>query len=578
MPFSPISSKIRWWLPPEQRQRWGDSNILPSSSTLGQIFFDLFYVAGAINLGTLLKESRSNQGILYFIIAGLSIMMIWFDKMRFDARFVTPASKDVFHRILEVLQIGFVATSLSRIRETQVMSDSCQHTDMLEFCGSLFASFMITIFRYLEVIWFEIGDPGAKVAALIDIKWKLAPTLFFLAATIDSSLSYFGNQETCQRNDRPIKYCLGAWIAWVVIGYIYMMVLTPKEGLREVSVPMNIHFCMHRYGEWFMLMFGESIISLLIVDGHNESFDYNIAFFSGILSVVFLAHLHFAAEPHRPESHALGRSRRSSFLYTLIVPIYSVALIAIGVSYKMFLCEFISGYYDAGDSAHRFLNKDGDRGGETYNSYYEQEQRQQFAANLFSGSITAVMICADLMLLLHKGLPEVLRESRMLSKCSLTVFVFLKVFLLVLLCILCFFQNDPHIIAFCGLAAIVFQEFLLYFSLFFTEQRKQAESTDHGTGDAEVFIDVSTWLSTKSTFPANVSDERSEQTLLALFERQELNYDNEHVQGQAGLATGSRHDEDFPDEHGIKGSGYAKMTDGNAENVARSFGSHPSTP
>ena len=49
---------MRLWSPPKQRQRWdpNDTEILPSGNW-GQIFFDLFYVGGCINLGSILKEA-----------------------------------------------------------------------------------------------------------------------------------------------------------------------------------------------------------------------------------------------------------------------------------------------------------------------------------------------------------------------------------------------------------------------------------------------------------------------------------------------------------------------------------------
>ena len=525
---------MHWWLPPEQRQRWGDSRTLPTS-TLSQIFFDLFYVAGAINLGTLLKNSRDPHGILYFVGTGFAIMMIWFDKMRFDARFATPIGRDVVHRCLEVLQIGLVATALSRIRPAAVMSDACNHTDMLEFSGSLCLSSIVTMYRYIEIMCFSsvtAVDPGARVAARMDVQWKIVPTLLFLVATVDSFLSYFGNDpDACQRSDLPIQCCLAAWFAWIVVGYCCMVIYTPKDRGEtvKVSVPMNIQFCMHRYGEWFMLMFGESIISLLIVDGNNESFDYNVSFFSGILSIVVLAHLHFALEPHEADAHALGRSRRSSFVYSVIVPVYSVALIAIGVSYKMFLYEFIIGYYDGDAAAHRLLVEDGQNNhGSVYDSYYEQEKRQQFAANLFCASIATVMICADLILLVHKGVPEVIREARTLSSRSLIIFILTKLVLLVLLAILIIVQNDPHVVAFCGLAAIVSQELWRGLYLFHTTVQKPNDTTAAGDHPAdlskppEAFINVSTWLSTMSALPGHARNESTRERVLALFERKGL--------------------------------------------------------
>ena len=47
------SSSVPFYAPPLQRQRWGDDHVLPHVDW-GDIFFDLFYVAAAYNLGGLL--------------------------------------------------------------------------------------------------------------------------------------------------------------------------------------------------------------------------------------------------------------------------------------------------------------------------------------------------------------------------------------------------------------------------------------------------------------------------------------------------------------------------------------------
>jgi hypothetical protein len=57
-----------------------------------------------------------------------------------------------------------------------------------------------------------------------------------------------------------------------------------------------------------MLMLGESVLSLLIVDVTATS-DYYKAFFSGILSITLLEFLHFRSQPHEEDDHALRRSK-----------------------------------------------------------------------------------------------------------------------------------------------------------------------------------------------------------------------------------------------------------------------------
>eukprot|EP00536_Pseudo-nitzschia_multiseries_P010767 jgi/Psemu1/168308/gw1.338.48.1 len=387
---------MKWWSPPKQRQLWGETKILPSDNW-GQIFFDLFYVGGAYNLGNVIKTSEQDfRCILYFCAAGFPSMMMWYDKLYFDARFTTRPGHDAFHRFFEILQLCCVATALSRIRSVDIMSHPCTHSDVFQFSISLFLNSMLTIGRYIEVVQYVIGDPAAHMVARRDIKCRIIPTTFLLAATVDSGILYYGGAgDECAVNERPMWFVLASWMSWVIIGYCDHVIFAPKRQCIETSVPLNVHFCMHRYGEWFMLMFGESIMSLLIVEGDNESFNHSVKFYSGVLSVICLAHLHFQSEPHHNEDHALTRSRHSNYLYTILVPVYSMTLIATGICYKMFLYDYEKGNYrrSLGDSNY----------GAEYTDTDYKEKKQQFTADLFSGSIATVLLCTDLNALLHQG-------------------------------------------------------------------------------------------------------------------------------------------------------------------------------
>jgi len=513
------------WSPPKQRQRWGETHILPISAW-GQIFFDLFYVGGAYNLGNVLKSSKDVRGILYFCGAGFPVMMMWFDKMHFDARFTTRPGHDSVHRIVEVLQLCCVATALSRIRSVDTLSNSCEHTDMFQFSLSLFLNSMINISRYIEVALFVVGDPVAKVAAKRDIRWRIVPTLFFLGAACESGIFLYTENAECIPSDRPIWFCLFGWVSWVVVRYCGDVVFRPKGRYREISVPMNVHFCMHRYGEWFLLMLGESIISLLIVEGDNESFLHAVTFYSGILSVICLAHLHFRSEPRNKDDHALGRSQSSHYLYTILVPIYSAALIAIGVSYKMFLYDF----KQQTDGKGRMLG--GESGQyDTYSNNNEYlEKKQQYTADLFSGSMVTVLICTDLMVLLHQGVRAILDHVNKIPKVRLIVLVCLKYSLVVFLALVSCFQNDPHFMAIFSLGAILFQEFLQR-AFRSSQESPVVESTDvkEGKNDDYSIQTISTQtLSTINSFDYDseyvndIESFRSSRYALAKFEQQQI--------------------------------------------------------
>jgi len=345
----------------------------------------------------------------------------------------------------------------------------------------------------------------ARHVAGRDILCRLPPTLFLLAATVESGKSYFdadlAHDGQCAANEKPVWYCLLSWTASLATDYGHRVLWAPhkREHLEETSVPLNVHFCMHRYGEWFMLMFGEGIMSLLIVEGDNESLNHNLKFYAGILSMTFLANLHFKSEPAGPHAdHALSRSRSSNFLYCWFVPIYSMALIATGVCYKMFLYDYVYvNMYSLDDDGNHYerRNLGGNNEGQGYvatndghdnndDSFYEHlEEHQQGTADLFSRSLALVLACTDLNLLLHAGRQAVRDQTRAIPPCRRAFLILSKCASLCFLAVfLSALQNDPHLMTLFGLGAILLQE--VWRRCFKVWQQEDAETS--GVDDAGV--------------------------------------------------------------------------------------------
>lgn len=83
-----------------------------------------------------------------------------------------------------------------------------------------------------------------------------------------------------------------------------------------------------------MVMLGESVLSLLIV-GDPESSAYYKTFFCGILSITLLEYLYFRSQPHRPDDHAMRRSKEAGILFNYLMFIYCGALLILGTTYKV---------------------------------------------------------------------------------------------------------------------------------------------------------------------------------------------------------------------------------------------------
>ena len=77
-----------------------------------------------------------------------------------------------------------------------------------------------------------------------------------------------------------------------------------KGDIRNWYVPTNIDYLIHRYGEFVMLMIGEGVLSLLIIETIETPSYYDVVEF-GLLTMIFIHVLKTESDPHDSSKHAL---------------------------------------------------------------------------------------------------------------------------------------------------------------------------------------------------------------------------------------------------------------------------------
>lgn len=202
-----------------------------------------------------------------------------------------------------------------------------------------------------------------------------------------------------------------------------------------------------------------SVLSLLIVDV-SEGFSYYQTFFAGVLSVILLEYLHFRSQPHDPDDHAMRRKAEAGVAVTLLMYVYSVALLVIGVSYKMLLQEHV--YENSGKR--RFLSPIVERllaGGESAALRFDTDDRRQRIAHFFGASLAIVFVCLDGMSLAHKGITASLNRCQCkethVVRLSVIIMVVFRVALVVFFATLSQYCTDPSLLATLGFVGIVCQ-------------------------------------------------------------------------------------------------------------------------
>eukprot|EP00588_Corethron_pennatum_P014271 CAMPEP_0194274012 /NCGR_PEP_ID=MMETSP0169-20130528/7210_1 /TAXON_ID=218684 /ORGANISM="Corethron pennatum, Strain L29A3" /LENGTH=592 /DNA_ID=CAMNT_0039017107 /DNA_START=35 /DNA_END=1813 /DNA_ORIENTATION=+ len=477
------SVKLRLFSPPCQRQKWGSDQILPHVNW-GDLFFDLFYVAAFYNLGNILVGDPSWFGILYFLGCYFPVLGLWTQKCYYDSQFTY--GDDILHKVFEIVVLVVLATNVSSIAPVPRMSNPNKYVDMFCFSLSLTGSTLLDCARYLECYWFGRGQrKNIAHVATVALQYQILPLVCYVASTIVAGMAFFGNSydgdyrreltgdsdsdgaaTDCDNNNQNhipiilllVGYFFAQFGLIVRVGCFY-----PKHGNhKKLTIPMNIDFFIHRNGELTMLVLGESVLSLLIVDG--ETGNYHRTFYFGIVTVVLLQMLHFQSQPHDADAHAMRRHKNSGLLFGRVFPMYAAALITVGASYKLFM------YSSSSDSKKRRLISEfsgtgyrwlaGGSGGDS-GCGPSGEEMEQMVAHLFSWAMAIVFVCLDVMTLAHVGLKEV-------NRCKLdgvAKYNIKGIFLVVLprglvtifIATLSLWQKDPSTLAGLGLAAVVCQ-------------------------------------------------------------------------------------------------------------------------
>jgi len=212
------------------------------------------------------------------------------------------------------------------------------------------------------------------------------------------------------------------------------------------TIPMNVGYFIHRIGDWIMLMLGESIFSLIIVDIPNETPAFRVTFYCGILTVVMLMYLHYESEPHDADTHAMRRSKDAGVVWNIVVHIYSFALISLGAAFTFFLTNFDN------DQNYRRLAGGNDDGTDI-------ETLRQKSANLFCISLAIIFACYDGMTALHIGYTAASKRLGSTER-KTWIAVALRAAVIPFTATICLWETDPTHLSYIGLLIMVVQVLL----------------------------------------------------------------------------------------------------------------------
>lgn len=167
----------------------------------------------------------------------------------------------------------------------------------------------------------------------------------------------------------------------------------------------------------------------------------------------------------------------------MVNAVYSASLIAVGVSYKLFMYEFTYGERRLEDQENLLIERDLAGGGGL-----TADERRQAAANVFSAAMTLVFVCLDLMILLHRGLKSSINrcqcpKTKVMNWNGILLTV-ARISLALFFATLSQYATNPQYLSVLGLAGVVAQ--LIFRKLgriIFLDREKDEAEEDNCEGE-----------------------------------------------------------------------------------------------
>jgi PAS domain S-box-containing protein len=200
-------------------------------------------------------------------------------------------------------------------------------------------------------------------------------------------------------SDLPLTLTAAAYLLSLVLTAWHRFRVTGGKGdIRNYFVPNNVDYVIHRYGEWTLLMIGEGVLSLLIVETVESREYYTIASL-GILTVILIQILKFESEPAHAEGHAMWQNLLNSMCYSYLIQLLSMSLILFGVTYKVFLKAILKDSQKDAEASYGYPN-------ESRMLAASPKMSDDTAAHLFAYSLSVVVLSLELICLTHAGVKK----------------------------------------------------------------------------------------------------------------------------------------------------------------------------
>ena len=371
-------SGVTWYAAPKQSITWKEaSSENPETRHVewGDLFFDLVFVAATFKLGLVLTYDlvpshdyyNVKTGVFDFCALIIQFFMAWNIRTQFSARFET---NDFFHAALHSAQTFAIAIAVMFIpskvdAQGHDMGYQFRHDPL--FARGISAALLIyhvlvgvayfEVWRVLDIPlnssnysgsskwrrdekdhrtnWIKESTEGAKFLGGIQVCIALMFVVCYGVTLVRTSLTNKINTDG--------EYDFSIFVSWTwLLAFVILngwnlffacyLAMKDKAEVHKYDVALDVKFLIHRFGEWTMLILGESFLSLTTIVDVKKGMAI-VLFCISICTIFILFYSVVNVLKERPSVNLFNRSRVATschvIMVTFVLPL-SLVMSAIG--------------------------------------------------------------------------------------------------------------------------------------------------------------------------------------------------------------------------------------------------------
>lgn len=319
--------KLSSVIPHPTSTKGSDPNHRPE--TWYELFYDLVFVAAALQLGRVIKYDHRPVGLIKSSILFLMLRSTWDHVTMYQNRFHMNDSTHMAYYLMQAMGAFVVALHL-RIEgdahnDNQFSWDREQHQHPISLMATLCR--LITVLMYMRAFYF---------ARPADRRYLLHVSVHTLLSAIVFACSML--TPTDDNSERLYLYiwALGIFVEKPLM-YIFAMLF--PSYMPPMVLQKNVGHLVARQGMFFMLILGEAVIQLVQAQGEYTFFSYVRAVL-GFAIVFNVGNVYYEQQQREPEKHVLMRSHILGLLWIELQSLLSLCVLFFAVGIKLVYSTF----------------------------------------------------------------------------------------------------------------------------------------------------------------------------------------------------------------------------------------------